>query len=370
MASSKDTGLYGIQRNTKLGGGKEISSSSSLAFTSQLSSLIATNSSSNKNESRSRIGKKPKKDNIFSAHNRGIDKRARKDLEGSAAFALPKQDATAPLDRAIWERSQRKMEEKSRLYAAMKRGDVEDVDDRYAIDFDRKWAEASRDGHDDELEEVDESDAGSDVGMGGKGGDLHNKTIEFIDEFGRTRTGSAADAARAKRAVLGQEDLQGDRFTARPTAPVNVIYGDTIQHDAFNPDETRSALMEELAKKRDKSLTPPPAEHFDANREIRTKGTGFFQFSSDQEERERQMAELTRERNETERKRQERVDRLEDRKRQIQARRADLNERRGKRKADDFLNDLSAEMVTTSNRSATDLTRRIESAIADESNDP
>ena len=136
-----DASLYGVQRARKLAGGKEISSSTSLSFTSQLSSLInSTNNKQNTKPASQRL--RPKKDDIFTSHNRNTAKRAKRDLEESSAFEQKHTTNGEALDSNTWERSKRKMEEKARLYAAMKRGDVEDTDERYAVDFDRKWAEA------------------------------------------------------------------------------------------------------------------------------------------------------------------------------------------------------------------------------------
>lgn len=309
MASSKDAALYGFQRQKRMRGDKEISSNTSLSFTSQLSSLINTPSDRAPTKSRS----KPKKENIFTTHNLNTAKRAKRDLEDSAAFATQKHTTHGEgLDKAVWERSRRKMEEKARLYSAMKRGDVEDVEGRFGVDFDRKWAE--REGED--LSEQDDDDEEEEQDDGGK------DMVEYVDEFGRTRKGTKADAARIARQQRAQAEMEDDTFTARPSAPSKIIHGDTIQHQAFNPDFPVSEQMAELAKKRDRSLTPPPDLHFDAQAEVRQKGTGFFQFSGDAGERKKQMEELEKERAETERVRRERY----------------------KRKADDFLDELGGMM--------------------------
>lgn len=347
--SHKDGALYGERKARNLKG-KEISSSTTLGFTSQLSALInnsAASSSSKTAPSRPR----PKKEDIFSKHNRNTAKRAKRDLEeDSLAFAQKHTTDGEGLDSSTWERSKRKMEEKARLYAAMKRGDVEDLDEKYTVDFDRKWAE--RQGEDEEEEDDDDND-------------VEQEMVEYVDEFGRTRTGTAAEAARAQRIKAGEADMRSDRFTARPTAPANVIYGDTIQHQAFNPDEPITAQMEALAAKRDRSLTPPPDTHFDASKEVRTKGTGFFQFSGDAEERKRQMDGLEAERLETEKKRKEREAKLEERKRMVEERRKDIASARGKRKADGFLDRLGEEMMSAQEEKAPtdEMTERIEKAI-------
>ncbi|KAK5128210.1 hypothetical protein LTR85_002877 [Meristemomyces frigidus] len=349
--ASKDAPLYGTQRPRKLVGGKEISSSTTLSFTSQLSSLISSsNSTSTSKPASSRH--KPKKDDIFSTHNRNSAERAKRDLEDSPAFEQKHTTNGEALDGGIWERSKRKMEEKARLYAAMKRGDVEDADERYAVDFDRKWAETQEKGEDSEQDDDDDL------------ADVQQEVVEYTDEFGRTRTGTAAEAARAQLVKRGKNEAASDRFTARPSAPSSVIYGDTIQHQAFDPDQPVAAQMEELAKKRDKSLTPPPEQHFDASAEIRTKGTGFFQFSGDADERKRQMENLEQERAETERRRKEREGKLDERRKQIEARRAEISQRRGKRKADDFLDQLGEELSAKPSEShEAGMMERIEAAV-------
>ncbi|KAK4542542.1 hypothetical protein LTR36_006590 [Oleoguttula mirabilis] len=354
--TSQDAPLYGAPRPRKLAGGKEISSSTTLSFTSQLSSLISS-SNSNSTSKPAPSRHKPKKDDIFSKHNRNSAKRAKRDLEDSPAFEQKHTTNGEALDGGLWERSKRKMEEKARLYAAMKRGDVEDADERYAVDFDRKWAEKQEKAEDSEQDDEDDLDG------------QQQDVVEYTDEFGRTRTGTAAEAAQAERVKRGKNEPASDRFTARPSAPTNVIYGDTIQHQAFDPDQPVAAQMEELAKKRDKSLTPPPEQHFDASAENRTKGTGFFQFSGDAEERKRQMENLESERAETERRRQQREGKLDERRKQIEARRAEISQRRGKRRADDFLDQLGEELSakpTEGDGVGMGMMERIEAAVQKE----
>ncbi|KAF2724586.1 hypothetical protein K431DRAFT_318323 [Polychaeton citri CBS 116435] len=312
--ASKDASLYGFQRPKNLHGKKEISSSQSLSFTSQLSSLI---DSSNSQPKQAPSRKKPKKQDIFAKHNRDTAKRAKRDQETENKPAFSHQKHTTDglgVDRDIWERSRRKMQEKARIYAAMKRGDLEDVDERYTVDFDRKWVERAG------RLSASESDSDDD---GVSGDDKHaQEIVDYVDEFGRPRKGTRAEAHRAELEKQGidqrrMEDLS-DRFTARPSAPANVIYGDTIQHQAF----LETDAMDNLAALRDKSLTPPPDLHFDAKREFRQKGTGFFQFVSDKEERKVQMEGLDELRKQTEEKRRE----------------------TSKRKADEFLDELGADL--------------------------
>lgn len=331
--TSKDASLYGLKRH-KLSSDKEIASSTSLAFSSQLNSLISDNhpKPGTSRASSKRDTLKPRKDDIFTSHNR--TKKLKRDHKPSGSFEQVHTTNGEGLDSDAWNRSKRKMEEKARLYAAMKRGDVEDADERYTVDFDKKWAD--RKGEDSEVS--DEEDQQSD--------EEGNEIVDYVDELGRNRTGTRAEAAKAARLIHREEERakNSDRFTARPSAPSNVIYGDTIQHSAFDPDAPIAEQMAELAKKRDRSLTPP-IEHFDSSKEVRTKGTGFFQFSGDAEERKRQMEGLEREREETEKVRKERLQRVEERKRKVEERRKEVREKRAGKQADEFLSKLGEEMA-------------------------
>jgi hypothetical protein len=378
MASSKDAALYGLQRPKRMKGDKAISSNTTSSFTSQLSSLI-NSSKTPGTDTRAKANRtKAKKEDIFATHNRNAAARAQRDLDNAASPAFAQKHTTngEGLDRAVWERSKRKMEEKARLYAAMKRGDVEDDAERFAVDFDRKWAEKYGDGQSGE-EDMSDEDEEEEEGEG-------SGTVEYVDEFGRTRQGTRADAARAARQERGLADMSGDRFTARPSAPSGVIYGDTIQHQAFNPDFPIAMQMEELAKKRDKSLTPPPDMHFDASREVRQKGTGFFQFSEDAEERKKQMEGLERERIQTEKARSEKRKAEETEGEthhpavlQQEPPTQEVLDKRGyKRKADEFFDELTARMageipptksgVSGPPADVMDAMQRIEAAVARE----
>lgn len=236
-------------------------------------------------------------------------------------------------------RSRRKMEDKARIYAAMKRGDYVPKDNETAplVDFDRKWAETVEGNKDyassssDEAEEEEEDDDDGDA----------DQVIEYEDEFGRLRKGSKAEKERmerrARRGWLGAEELE--RMSARPAAPTNLIYGDAVQAMAFNPEDPEK--MEELARKRDRSATPPEQKHYDADSEIRTKGTGFYKFSQDAATREQEMGDLANERQRTEQERKSRLDLKEARRREIEQRRKDMGARRARRQADNFLDKLA-----------------------------
>jgi len=335
-----NSSLYGTPRPKSSKAAKEISSSTSLAFTSQLSSLITKDSDGYRaSAGRSRPSKS--KSDIFTAHNKNTKKRAAKDLDDDGPSAGQTQDIGG-VDSATLHRSKRKMEEKARLYAAMKRGDYvppggdEARDERGLVDFDRKWAEDEAAGRSANYDTSSDSDnAGSD-----------EELVDYEDEFGRQRRGTRAEAAREERRKKAQAHAaeEPDRFSARPAQPSTLIYGDTVQAAAFNPDEPIVAQMETLAQKRDRSMTPPEEVHYDANGEIRSKGVGFYSFSKDKEGRRKEMEALEQERAQTGKGRKEREGRKEKRKQEIESRRKKIQEKRGQKQADNFLDGLVEEI--------------------------
>lgn len=330
--SSKDAHLYGARPKGR-SKGKEISSSNTLAFSSTLSSLIKASSSDTSKPGPARA--RPQKEDIFKTHNKNVKKRALKDLEDSDFTQKHRGRTTEEKgeDDASWKRTKRRMEEKARLYDALKRGDIEDIDDKYGVDFDRKWAEQQEKG---------EADAAS--SSSSSASEAAEELIDYTDEFGRTRKGTRAQVAREERRKRTLAADEPDRFTARPSMPTNIIYGDAVQTNAFNPDETIAQQMADLAAKRDKELTPPPELHFDGRAEARQRGTGFFHFSKDEEERQEQMGRMAKEREETEKVRKERQDYVDKRKEMVKEKRRAMLEKRSQNKAEKFLNELGAEL--------------------------
>ncbi|EEA27271.1 hypothetical protein EYB25_001723 [Talaromyces marneffei] len=375
--TSKDTSLYGIQRPKHGSSQKDITSSSTLAFTSQLSSLISkdvasTRSSSTSNPTkdsdykfargRARPSKSSKPD-LFAVHNKGTLKRAAKDEaagEEYDAFSTrtskqihQNSDTIGTVDAFTLQRSKRRMEEKADLYKNLRKGhhladgsssdEAEGGDgDAYMsrlrrkernalVDFDRKWAE---DEEKQALDKDEDDDDDNDDGIG--------PMVDYEDEFGRTRRGTraeAAQAARLRRQAQGSTAVS-EEDRSRPSRPTNLIYGETVQTYAFNPDAAIASQMAYLASKRDRSATPPESLHYDAEAEVRTRGTGFYKFSKDGKEREQEMHDLLNVRVETEREREERGRRKVERDRVKDERRAKIRELRGKRQADKFLDGL------------------------------
>ncbi|KAG5979783.1 hypothetical protein E4U55_004761 [Claviceps digitariae] len=305
---------------------KDTTLSSSLDFTAQLTSLMSNTTSSTSGSGRARSSKVRKNDIFHSSK----PKEERKPPSKDSKLTLKEVSGTEEESRQL-ALARRKMEDKARLYAAMKRGDYVPKENEAAplVDFDRKWAE--------DVEGKDDYSSSSSDGDD----DEENEVIEYEDEFGRMRRGTKAEKERterrARRGLLGAEELE--RMSARPAAPTNLIYGDAVQAMAFNPDDPEK--MEELARKRDRSATPPEQKHYDADSEIRTKGTGFYKFSKDEEARAKEMAHLAEERQHTEQERRVREEQRASRRQEIEKRRREMGARRAQRQADSFLDGLA-----------------------------
>ncbi|SPO02660.1 uncharacterized protein DNG_05333 [Cephalotrichum gorgonifer] len=329
----QDPNLYG-QRPAKKQK-KDSGSLGSLDFTAQMTALISNPASSSAAPRGRRRGEQ--KETVFRPGGKGAGSRDEGRGKRSGGLRL-KEGQTTQEEVAELERSRRKMEEKARIYSALKRGDYvpKENEPTPLVDFDRKWAEAN-DG--DDARDGAESDSEEEEGRGDD-----DEIIEFEDEYGRTRQGTRADKERLdrrrRRGLLGAEELE--RMSARPAAPQGLIYGDTIQTMAFAPDDADK--MEELARKRDRSQTPPEMKHYDADAEIRDKGVGFYKFSKDEETRRAEMESLRKERLATEARRSEREEKKAARQREIQERRGAIEARRAKKMADSFLDVLAADL--------------------------
>ena len=348
---TSNTSLYGNPRQKQTQQDKT-PSSSSLAFTTHLSSLISQPSSATTG-GRPRPSKSSKSD-IFTKHNKGAQKRAAADLhgynDGGNAQVHRNQGDIGGVDEATQHRSKRRMAEKVKMYEDLKggaylAGDSDDDDDSKAtggndaylarlrrkekeglVDFDRKWAEEKRkreDGVEQEEEDADEDDNAS--------------IISYEDDLGRTRHGTRAEAARASQ-INEQDREEQERW--RPQRPENLIYGPAVQSQAFNPDANITSQMSYLASRRDRSPTPPEETHYNPDSEVRNRGTGFYAFSKDEGERRQQMEELMGTREETMREREAKQERRAQRERVKDERRKKIEELRVKRKAEVFLDNL------------------------------
>jgi hypothetical protein len=359
--------LYGIRKPKAEASKKDATSASTLAFTTHLSSLISQGSSTSAPSTHARVRPSKLKSDIFSVHNKGAQKRAAADISGDGPIAtaqVHKRGADiGPVDEGTLNRSKRKLSEKAKLYNELKRGEylVDSSDEEDAessgnrliaaarraeghslVDFDRKWADEearkAREGIGSDVERDRESE---------KEGD-DDYLVEYEDEFGRTRQGSRAEAAEAlrQRQLADQSNKTNVPAPARVAAPSNVIHGPAIQHEAFNPDRNIAEQMARLAQRRDRSPTPPPETHYNAEGEVRQRGTGFYAFSKDEELRKHEMDELLNARAETLNERGQTAKKKSARQKAKEERMKKIEELRGKRRAEEFLSGLEGLMPT------------------------
>ncbi|ODH53540.1 hypothetical protein GX48_00373 [Paracoccidioides brasiliensis] len=385
--------LYGIRRPKSTASQKDVTSSSTLAFTTHLSALISkesnlSTSSSGAPSTKGRLRPSRSKPDIFSVHNKNTLKRAAADISGDSPHVIHQVHKRGVdigyVDDATLHRSKRRLEEKAKLYADLKKGehllDSSDEEDNGSalknpaafavrraesnslVDFDRKWAE--EEARKARRARGSVSPSGSDKDEDKDGRETEDfLLVDYIDEFGRSRRGTRAEAAEAalqrhsappRTAVDddgkdpdGNSNNGNDNVTrriilpsAKPNRPSKLIYGSTIQSAAFNPDANISARMEHIAKTRDRTPTPPPEAHYDAEAEVRTRGTGFYAFSKDEATRREEMDELLKAREETLGERDMAKKRKEAREKAKEERRRKIEELRGKRRAEEFLSGL------------------------------
>ncbi|OJD26664.1 hypothetical protein ACJ73_01947 [Blastomyces percursus] len=382
--------LYGIRRPKSTASQKDLTSSSTLAFTTHLSALISKESNPSASSSTTQPTKgRPRpsrsKPDIFTVHNKNAHKRAAADISGDSPHVIHQVHKRGAdignIDDATLHRSKRRLAEKAKLYDDLKKGEhlVDSSDEEedqtvlrnpavYAtrraesnslVDFDRKWAEeeAIRGRRTRGSTSPLGSDRDADVDDPEKEDVL---LVDYVDEFGRSRRGTRAEAAEAALQrhsaplprTAADEDGSGPDSdsrnptnynilpSAKPKRPTNLIYGSTVQSAAFNPDATIAARMEHIAKTRDRTPTPPPETHYDAEAEVRTRGTGFYAFSKDQAARKEEMEELLKARKETLGERDAAIKKRSTREKTKDERRRKIEELRSKRRAEEFLNGL------------------------------
>lgn len=194
------------------------------------------------------------------------------------------------------------MEKKAKLYDRLQKGDVADSENKYNVDFDRKYAEALERG-----EEPAESDGDKDDGP---------EEVEYYDEFGRRRKMTKKEYEKQKKMEEFREE-----FGAFPQKPQNLLYGDFIQTDTRRIDDLNKRL-EEVRKKNEELNNKVQNTYFNKD-EVRhyqqfqesmllidwkhrrhTFGPSYVRLSHDEEERQRQIEELEQEHKNTQRLRE------------------------------------------------------------------
>ncbi|KAL4064523.1 hypothetical protein V8B97DRAFT_318898 [Scleroderma yunnanense] len=269
--------------------------------------------------------KKNKKSTVWTRANKGVESRARRDIELEEVSKVTVESARAALER------------KAELYEKLRQGKSgglsEQQYDALLVDFDSK----TMDHYESDSDDVDES---ATVPQAPEHD--NDPVIEYEDEFGRIRSARMSEIPRHLLPASKDQEVEDE----------DVIYNPANFFPVYEPSAERvKAVEEELieAQKR-------PDMHYDAAKEVRAKGAAFYQFSADEETRKQQMEELRSAREETKKTREEtgavnvlpgevegmRAEEasgstnraFEKRKREIENRRALLDEKRKKLKVD------------------------------------
>jgi hypothetical protein len=228
-------GHVGNQKANRIGGGRDVMPD----LTTELDLMKKRFERARAEGSQRKLASRPTSEKPV---NKGVEQRRQKDLDGL-------EDALA--------KSSRIMEAKSRRYKKIKRGDAED----------QILLPSSKD-------DTDDFDASEESGS--------DSEVEIIDSFGRTRK-----VPRAKAHLFESDDEDKDSHRVPKVArPSTVLYGDRIQHEAFELDH--QAVAELAAKDPNEGLE----QHYDAVWERRDRGVGFYKFSQDSKARQEQMESL------------------------------------------------------------------------------
>ncbi|KAJ9103949.1 hypothetical protein QFC21_002412 [Naganishia friedmannii] len=206
----------------------------------------------------------------------------------------------AHISKASEEERQQIMRIKAEKYDKLKRGDYGVLSEKelaeITVDFNRKWEEEEE--WSDHSSDIDESTGpGYQNSKGAKSefdDAFSREKVEYVDELGRTRMGTRAEAREAEVAKQGGEAKRHD--------PMDDL-------DKEQPEIGPAHAEEDLKARLKAAEGPADTKHYDANEEVRARAAGHYQFSQDETKRAEQMAALKAERNETQQARDERLSR-------------------------------------------------------------
>ncbi|KAG8213397.1 hypothetical protein J3R82DRAFT_11896 [Butyriboletus roseoflavus] len=219
-------------------------------------------------EGRIRPDKKP---TVWARSNKGVQGRAARDVELEEVSKVTVESARAALER------------KAKVYEKLMKGKSGGLSDKQyealLVDFDSKGV----DQYESDSDDVDESLTVPTQ----PNEEEDDPIIEYEDEFGRLRTSRRSEVPRhLLRKTQGEEEDVDD---------ADVIHNPVNFFPVFEPSAERiKAVQDELAEAEN-----PLSSHYDASKEVRPKGAAFYQFSGDEETRQKQMEELRAAREET-----------------------------------------------------------------------
>ncbi|KAF8753315.1 hypothetical protein RHS01_07144 [Rhizoctonia solani] len=109
--------------------------------------------------------------------------------------------------------------------------------------------------------------------------------IEYEDEFGRIRTGRRSEVPRDRLPESYNPFARSGRSVPADDDP-DVVYGRATNFPVYEPSNERRAAIEASL------IEEPLVDRYDASKDNRATGAGFYQFSKDEETRRQQMEDL------------------------------------------------------------------------------
>ncbi|XP_035686447.1 coiled-coil domain-containing protein 174-like isoform X2 [Branchiostoma floridae] len=256
-----------------------------------------------------------KKGGIFNKSNAGVAERSQRDVEQQAE------------DRKNHDKSRAALEEKAKLYDQMMKGNTipdEDGSGVFLVDFQKKVldsvkAQAREDAGKGQSAEGErlaaEEDAGNDDIP--EPSDPEEQWVDYVDSLGRSRRCMKKDLAALQDMdrKLGPEHSQGSK-------------------DLMSADMIREEQRQKWEQEEQEALSRPVGPvHYQQVRhnEVRDMGVGYYAFSKEETERQKQMETLSMLREETQDQRVKREKLKEKRRAALQARLAKVKQRKAKR---------------------------------------
>ncbi|XP_074861817.1 coiled-coil domain-containing protein 174 isoform X2 [Carettochelys insculpta] len=266
-----------------------------------------------------------KKPSIWNKQNIGVSSRAEKDVE-------QKIEEEQTLDKA-----RQKLEEKAKLYEKMTKGDFpdEETEDLYLVDFTQKIIDKRR-----EVQDLCESEAARKVSKQEEDEekiseieipppqDPSEEWVDYVDSLGRSRRCMKKDLPNLLKM---DKELQGRRL-------------DTEEKTLLSEDMRRELQRQQWEREEEEALKKPVGPiHYEDIREneARQLGVGYFAFSHDKAQRNKQMETLEMLREQTTDQRTKREHLKEKRKAVLEARLSKLRARKIKRLKEDGLEEVA-----------------------------
>ncbi|KAI0671610.1 hypothetical protein C8Q78DRAFT_1078406 [Trametes maxima] len=210
--------------------------------------------------------------------NRGVHDRAARDVELEAVSKQTIDDAYAKLER------------KSKAYSKLRKGKHGGLDEKQYSEL--LYDPTGNVDNEHWKSDSDEEDESLTVPVAPQEAQ-DDPIIEYEDEFGRARTARMSEIPRHLLPESEREEEEDfDPF---------VVHNPVNHFPMYEPSAERIKTIQAQYAEENNPLNI----HYDASREVRAKGAGFYQFSGDEETRRKQMEGLRQAREETERTRAE-----------------------------------------------------------------